>query len=198
MVDFAISLDFFILSLQKVCHKFVIGCSLIGFPPVEYERNNFYKCRPHGYLVNQCSAQQSRSALSSFPQYRLQLGDWVVLIQFFYELKITFALLHFENAQMQSIIIKDGLRHHLSFYGVLFVLGTSKKGLIVIVAISLSQPSSVRAVSAFRIYGLCHPMKLVPLATLVHMDIKAFPSRSSVPLLITNSIIAERSECCMD
>ncbi|KRY25132.1 hypothetical protein T01_7271 [Trichinella spiralis] len=25
---------------------------------------------------------------------------------------------------MQSIISKDGLRHHLSFYGVLFVLGT--------------------------------------------------------------------------
>ncbi|XP_003368653.1 hypothetical protein Tsp_14015, partial [Trichinella spiralis] len=53
--------------------------------------------------------------------------------------------------------------------------------------ISLSQPSSVRAVSAFRM--LRHPMKLVLLATLVHMDIKAFPSRSSVPLLITNSII---------
>ncbi|KRY35324.1 hypothetical protein T01_3504, partial [Trichinella spiralis] len=32
-------------------------------------------------------------------------------------------------------------------------------------------------------------MKLVPLATLVHMDIKAFPSRPSVPLLITNSIV---------
>ncbi|KRY03236.1 hypothetical protein T01_7131 [Trichinella spiralis] len=32
------------------------------------------ECRPRGYLVNQCSAQQSRSALSSFPQYRLQLG----------------------------------------------------------------------------------------------------------------------------
>ncbi|KRY03513.1 hypothetical protein T12_7198, partial [Trichinella patagoniensis] len=63
----------------------------------------------------------------------------------------------------------------------------------------LSQSSSVRtnpdnvlvlvAVSAFRIYGLRHPMKLVPLATLVHMDIKAFPSRPSVPLLITNSIV---------
>ncbi|KRY35807.1 hypothetical protein T01_15968 [Trichinella spiralis] len=50
--------------------------------------------------------------------------DWVVLIQFFYELKITFALLHFENAQMQSIISKDRLRHQLSFYGVLFVLST--------------------------------------------------------------------------
>ncbi|KRX12446.1 hypothetical protein T07_5369, partial [Trichinella nelsoni] len=46
------------------------------------------------------------------------------LIQFFYELKITFALLHFENAQMQSIISEDGLRHHLSFYGALFVPGT--------------------------------------------------------------------------
>ncbi|KRY02285.1 hypothetical protein T03_11922, partial [Trichinella britovi] len=32
-------------------------------------------------------------------------------------------------------------------------------------------------------------MKLVPFATLVHMDIKAFPRRSSVPLLITNSIV---------
>ncbi|KAL1244360.1 ABC multidrug transporter MDR1 [Trichinella spiralis] len=30
---------------------------------------------------------------------------------------------------------------------------------------------------------------LVPLATLVHMDIKAFPSRPSVPLLITYSIV---------
>ncbi|XP_003366876.1 hypothetical protein Tsp_12608, partial [Trichinella spiralis] len=64
--------------------------------------------------------------------------------------------------------------------------------------ISLSQSSSVRtnpdnvlvlvAVSAFRIYGFCHLMKLVPLATLVHMDIKAFSSRPSVLLLITNSI----------
>ncbi|KRX51375.1 hypothetical protein T06_8764, partial [Trichinella sp. T6] len=64
----------------------------------------------------------------------------------------------------------------------------------------LSQSSSVRthpdnelvlvAVSAFRMcYGLRHPMKLVPLATLVHMDIKAFPSCPSVPLLITNSIV---------
>ncbi|XP_003366280.1 hypothetical protein Tsp_14574, partial [Trichinella spiralis] len=35
---------------------------------------------------------------------------------------------------------------------------------------------------------LRYPMKLVPLATLVHMDVKAFPSRPSVPLLITNSI----------
>ncbi|KRZ56129.1 hypothetical protein T02_16043 [Trichinella nativa] len=33
------------------------------------------ECRPRAYLVNQCSAQQSRSALSSFLQYRLQLGD---------------------------------------------------------------------------------------------------------------------------
>ncbi|KRX37149.1 hypothetical protein T05_15756 [Trichinella murrelli] len=37
-------------------------------------------------------------------------------------------------------------------------------------------------------------MKLVPLATLVHMDIKAFPSRPSVPLLITNSIITSLAE----
>ncbi|KRZ81441.1 hypothetical protein T08_4539 [Trichinella sp. T8] len=32
------------------------------------------ECRPRGYLVNQCLEQQSRSALSSFSQYRLQLG----------------------------------------------------------------------------------------------------------------------------
>ncbi|XP_003380712.1 hypothetical protein Tsp_06866 [Trichinella spiralis] len=43
-------------------------------------------------------------------------------------------------------------------------------------------------------YGLRHPMKLVPLATLVHMDIKAFRSRPSVPLLITNSIITSLAE----
>ncbi|KRY54788.1 hypothetical protein T03_6131 [Trichinella britovi] len=30
------------------------------------------ECRPRGYLVNQCLEQQSRSALSSFSQYRLQ------------------------------------------------------------------------------------------------------------------------------
>ncbi|KRX51884.1 hypothetical protein T09_5809 [Trichinella sp. T9] len=35
--------------------------------------------------------------------------------------------------------------------------------------------------------GLRHPMKLVPFATRVRMDVKAFPSRPSVPLLITNS-----------
>ncbi|KRY33295.1 hypothetical protein T01_1282 [Trichinella spiralis] len=40
---------------------------------------------------------------------------------------------------------------------------------------------------------LRYPMKLVPLATLVHMDVKAFPSRPSVPLLITNSIVYHRS-----
>ncbi|KRY61190.1 hypothetical protein T03_2861, partial [Trichinella britovi] len=67
--------------------------------------------------------------------------------------------------------------------------------------ISLSQSSSVRtnpdnvlvlvAVIAFicNSFGLRHPMKLVPLVTLVHMDIKAFPSSPSVPFLITNSII---------
>ncbi|XP_003381383.1 hypothetical protein Tsp_07906 [Trichinella spiralis] len=69
---------------------------------------------------------------------------------------------------------------------------------LIIKQISLSQSSSVRtnpdnvlvlvAVSAFPIYGLRHPMKLVPLATLVHMDINAFPTCPSVPLLITNSI----------
>ncbi|KRY17927.1 hypothetical protein T03_3806 [Trichinella britovi] len=32
-------------------------------------------------------------------------------------------------------------------------------------------------------------MKLVPFATRVRMDVKAFPSRPSVPLLITNSIV---------
>ncbi|XP_003381147.1 hypothetical protein Tsp_07718 [Trichinella spiralis] len=35
--------------------------------------------------------------------------------------------------------------------------------------------------------GLRHPMNLVPFATRVHMDVKALPSRPSVPLLITNS-----------
>ncbi|XP_003381192.1 putative FdxN element excision controlling factor XisI [Trichinella spiralis] len=66
--------------------------------------------------------------------------------------------------------------------------------------ISLSQPSSVRtnpdkvlvvlvAVSAFQICGLRHPMKLVPFATRDRMEVKAFPSRPSVPLLITNSIV---------
>ncbi|KRZ79196.1 hypothetical protein T08_2214, partial [Trichinella sp. T8] len=63
----------------------------------------------------------------------------------------------------------------------------------------LTQSSSVRsypdnvlvlvAVSAFPICGLRHPMKLVPYATPVRMDVNAFPSRPSVPLLITNSII---------
>ncbi|XP_003368028.1 conserved hypothetical protein, partial [Trichinella spiralis] len=33
------------------------------------------------------------------------------------------------------------------------------------------------AVSAFPICGLRHPMKLVPFATRVRMDVKAFPSR---------------------
>ncbi|KRX21999.1 hypothetical protein T07_11762 [Trichinella nelsoni] len=40
--------------------------------------------------------------------------------------------------------------------------------------------------------GLRHPMKLVPFATRVRMDVKAFPSRPSVPLLITNS---QRKNC---
>ncbi|KRZ56009.1 hypothetical protein T02_15180, partial [Trichinella nativa] len=34
----------------------------------------FKQCRPRGYFVNQCLEQQSRSALCSFSQYRLQLG----------------------------------------------------------------------------------------------------------------------------
>ncbi|KRY35302.1 hypothetical protein T01_4510, partial [Trichinella spiralis] len=34
----------------------------------------FQECRPRGHLVNQCLEQQSRNALGSFPQYRLQLG----------------------------------------------------------------------------------------------------------------------------
>ncbi|KRX85099.1 hypothetical protein T06_13421, partial [Trichinella sp. T6] len=38
-------------------------------------------------------------------------------------------------------------------------------------------------------YGLRHPMKLVPFATRVCIDVKAFPSCPSVPLLITNSIV---------
>ncbi|KRX52198.1 hypothetical protein T12_12402, partial [Trichinella patagoniensis] len=32
-------------------------------------------------------------------------------------------------------------------------------------------------------------MKLVPFATSVRMDVKSFPSRPSVPLLITHSIV---------
>ncbi|KRY58074.1 hypothetical protein T03_18078 [Trichinella britovi] len=35
-------------------------------------------------------------------------------------------------------------------------------------------------------------MKLIPFATPVRMDVKAFPSRPSVPLLITNSIVHHR------
>ncbi|KRY51788.1 hypothetical protein T03_13504 [Trichinella britovi] len=35
--------------------------------------------------------------------------------------------------------------------------------------------------------GVRHSMKLVPFATRVRMDVKAFPSRPSVPLLIANS-----------
>ncbi|XP_003380902.1 hypothetical protein Tsp_07046, partial [Trichinella spiralis] len=41
------------------------------------------------------------------------------------------------------------------------------------------------AVSAFPICGLRHPMKLLPFAARVRIDVKAFPSRPSVPLLIT-------------
>ncbi|KRY26441.1 hypothetical protein T01_14012 [Trichinella spiralis] len=47
------------------------------------------------------------------------------------------------------------------------------------------------AVSAFPICGLRHPMKLVPFATRVRIDVKAFPSRPSVP-------IAGKCECYMD
>ncbi|KRX22631.1 hypothetical protein T07_6012 [Trichinella nelsoni] len=36
-------------------------------------------------------------------------------------------------------------------------------------------------------------MKLVPFAPRVRMDVKAFPSRPSVPLLITNNILHHRS-----
>ncbi|KRZ60031.1 hypothetical protein T02_6129 [Trichinella nativa] len=36
-------------------------------------------------------------------------------------------------------------------------------------------------------YDISSDGALVPLATLVHMDIKAFSSRTSLPLLITNS-----------
>ncbi|KRZ47618.1 hypothetical protein T02_6980, partial [Trichinella nativa] len=44
---------------------------------------------------------------------------------------------------------------------------------------------------SFLIWHHEHPCvyKLVQLATLVHMDIKAFPSCPSVPLLIANSIV---------
>ncbi|KRY31984.1 hypothetical protein T01_759 [Trichinella spiralis] len=51
--------------------------------------------------------------------------------------------------------------------------------------------SSIHQMLKTKNCGLRHPMKLVPLATLVHMDIKAFPSRPSVPLLITNSILED-------
>ncbi|KRY24968.1 hypothetical protein T01_11710 [Trichinella spiralis] len=37
------------------------------------------ECLPRAYLVKQCSAQQSGNALSSFPQYRLQLVDNVLI-----------------------------------------------------------------------------------------------------------------------
>ncbi|KRY44303.1 hypothetical protein T03_17178, partial [Trichinella britovi] len=98
---------------------------------------------------------------------------------------------------------KKQLRHQLSFYGVPFALGNLDRTVfgavtfpscssvvsLIIKQISLSQSSSVHSnpdnvyvlvvVSAFRICGLRHPMKLVPFATLVHMDIKAFPRRSN-------------------
>ncbi|KRX32378.1 hypothetical protein T06_13712, partial [Trichinella sp. T6] len=70
----------------------------------------------------------------------------------------------------------------LSFYGVPFALDN-----VISPQISLSQSSSVRSnpdnvlvlvvVSAFPICGLRHQMKLVPFATRVRMDVKAFPSR---------------------
>ncbi|KRY15983.1 hypothetical protein T12_16418 [Trichinella patagoniensis] len=108
---------------------------------------------------------------------------------------------------MQNVISKDRLRHQLSFYGIPFALGNviSRSHHLVLnfasqtSQISLSQASSVRtnpdnvlvlvAVSAFPICGLRHPMKLVPFATRVRMDVMAFPSRPSVPLLITHSIV---------
>ncbi|KRX44522.1 hypothetical protein T05_10213 [Trichinella murrelli] len=261
----------------------------------------------------------------------LMLKYHVLLIQFFLELKISFALLHLENGEMQSIIGKDRLRHQLSFYGVPFGLGNLDRTVFGAVTfpscssvvslitrqISLSQSSSVRTnpdnvlvlvavttpsaarlllysfvqrnvnvqdnttqylervwpslffaeLSSLSVHvstvishvsqqfrflvflivaewitsstsssfihalacvftkicnhvdkyvitkhyllmplslatyvhqmlkkkkylflcGLRHPMKLVPFATRVHMDVKAFPSRPSVPLLITNS-----------
>ncbi|KRZ48439.1 hypothetical protein T02_3892 [Trichinella nativa] len=40
--------------------------------------------------------------------------------------------------------------------------------------------------------GVRHPMKLVPFATRVCMDVKAFPRRPNVPLLITNGIVHHR------
>ncbi|KRY37150.1 hypothetical protein T01_6925 [Trichinella spiralis] len=96
------------------------------------------------------------------------------------------------------------LRHQLSFYGVPFALGNviqsavtfpscSSVVSLIIKQISLSQSSSVRTnpdnvLLLVPLCGLPHPMKLVPFATRVRMDVKAFPSRLSVPLLITSSV----------
>ncbi|XP_003367672.1 conserved hypothetical protein, partial [Trichinella spiralis] len=85
-------------------------------------------------------------------------------------------------------------------FGAMTFPSCSSVVLLIIKQISLSQSSSIRtnpdnvlvlvAVSAFPIScGLRHPLKLVPFATLVHMDIKSFPSRPSVPLFITDSIV---------
>ncbi|KRX77015.1 hypothetical protein T06_13014 [Trichinella sp. T6] len=72
----------------------------------------------------------------------------------------------------------------------MFIIGTSVVSLIIRTTLRQSSSAGARIDLSC---GLRHPMKLVPLATLVHMDIKAFPSRPSVPLLITNSILEDAS-----
>ncbi|XP_003380205.1 hypothetical protein Tsp_05922 [Trichinella spiralis] len=71
-------------------------------------------------------------------------------------------------------------RHHPSFYGVLFVLDT---------VMSCSDYFVLSVASFLLIIAMDYVMMLVPLATLVHMDIKTFPSRPSVPLFITYGIV---------
>ncbi|KRY07467.1 hypothetical protein T12_12065, partial [Trichinella patagoniensis] len=58
--------------------------------------------------------------------------------------------------------------------------------LVLVAQITLRQSSNAGARIDLSC-GLRHPMKLVPFATRVRMDVKAFPIRPSVPLLITNS-----------
>ncbi|KRZ95347.1 hypothetical protein T08_11445 [Trichinella sp. T8] len=102
------------------------------------------------------------------------------------------------------------LRHQLSFYGVPFALRY-----VISHQISLSQSSSVRSnpdnvlvrlllsvrfqcdMTKISGCGVRHPMKLVPFATRVRMDVKAFPSRSNVPLLITNAIFLSLWTPCL-
>ncbi|KRX34836.1 hypothetical protein T05_15595, partial [Trichinella murrelli] len=128
----------------------------------------------------------------------------VALIQFFYELKITFALLHFENAQMESIISKDGrwayqiyITSSPELLWSFICSGHPDKSCsdhFVLNAASVIMFRSFRSKCGIRNitltsseYDISSDGALVPLATFVHMDIKAFSSRTSVPLLITNS-----------